>query len=281
MNLMIEYTDVHYASKQEVADALGKHLADPVWNQLLDYRKSYMVKTELVDFCLCPGILKKTVEFYELTSQLKTTEMSHIESMFQDSDSLWMFQHYVKTAGPLKERIHDVCMQFHSNHEQTFLALMDHHELPFPAKIVVILMLSSMETSVLLLGICLNHFGLTQLFTVIDPSDLKTSFQKDGTALLEQLLLLWTNRIRFLLQKTNNDKMIKMNHLVYQYPQLKAYQIDFYLSHHEPGFYYTIEQFIECSGVCYETGRCALKQMVDLGFYQMFKQGKKFVYTAR
>ena len=75
--------------------------------------------------------------------------------------------------------------------------------------------------------------------------------------------------------KTNDED------LNYLYPQLKNHQIQFYLDHHTPGHYYTIEQFVRYSDVCYETGRTAMEQLVSLGFYAKMKQGKKFVYTAR
>lgn len=282
MNLMVEYTDEHYASKQEVADSLGKHLAEPIWNQLLEYRREYMVKTDSVEFCLCPGILKKTMRFYELLIQIEPKNENTMESLFGSADALWMFQHYLKTSGHLINRLHDISLMYGNEDEHSILELVNNTDVPNVVKIAgIIMLLQQNEKCGLVVGAMLNQFGLKKLCSVIQVEDLNQKYQKDGTYVLETLLLVWSRRMKIEIEQMKMKSVKSLNHLNFQYPQLKKYQIQFYINHHEPGYYYTIEQFIECSGVCYETGRCALKQMVDLGFYQMFKQGKKYVYTAR
>lgn len=278
MDLIKEYTDVHYASKKEVAEEFGLHLLDAVWNQIMQYRKEFMISIEDVDFCLCPGILMKMVQFHESLNLSKKTE--GIESLIQQEEAKWLSQHFLKTSGSVQKRLHELCVMFHSRDEEKISAVMNQMQ-PALCKVMWILMTyEASDFSILLLVLLLNEWHMEGVLNLLEKEDFHTETAKDGTYLLSELMQKWfqknqVNQLKQIEQKSD------FNELMYQYPQLKKYQIEFYLDHHEPGFYYTIEQFIEYSDVCYETGRCALKQLVDLGFYRMMKLGKKFVYTAR
>ena len=53
-NLKIRFTDEKYATRQEVAKALGTNLIDPIWKEILSYREEFAQKLNLVDFSKAP-----------------------------------------------------------------------------------------------------------------------------------------------------------------------------------------------------------------------------------
>ena len=63
------------------------------------------------------------------------------------------------------------------------------------------------------------------------------------------------------------------------YPVLKAFQAEFYLSHRTIGKFYTLKQFEQAEDVVYETARTSMELLCNLGFYRKGKAGKKFTYT--
>ncbi|HBR85600.1 MAG TPA: hypothetical protein DEA32_00185 [Firmicutes bacterium] len=63
------------------------------------------------------------------------------------------------------------------------------------------------------------------------------------------------------------------------YPLLRDFQIDFYLSHNQIGRFYTLKQFMEAEDVVYETARTSMDLLSQMGFYRKGKAGKKFTYT--
>jgi len=278
MNLVKEYTDVRYASKKTVKEEMGAHLFDPIWNQIESYRREYLIKIENVEFCLCPGILSKMVQFHESFYHFNFNE--GFEQLIQTEEACWLYHHFLKTKGSFRKRLHELCVLYHSLDETRINDLMN-ESVPVMCKFIWFLMNYSLnDFSLLLCVLLVCEWNMKGLLSLVRKDDFEHDFNRDGTYLLSHLLMEYGGQIQISLiynAEENSDFTL----LSYQYPQLKKYQIEFYLNHHEPGFYYTIEQFIEYSDVCYETGRCALKQLVDLGFYQMLKLGKKFVYTAR
>ena len=53
-NLQIRFTDEKYATRQDVARALGTNLIDPIWAQILAYREKSGQKLNLVDYTKVP-----------------------------------------------------------------------------------------------------------------------------------------------------------------------------------------------------------------------------------
>lgn len=65
-NLQVRFTDEKYATRQDVARALGTNLIDPIWAQILEYRKKDSQKLNiadltktLYDICFCQLIQNK------------------------------------------------------------------------------------------------------------------------------------------------------------------------------------------------------------------------------
>ena len=278
MNLEKEYTDVRYLSKQEVADEVGRHLVDPVWQQICAYRKEFAVSVCDVEFCLCPGILWKLLQFQEML--LSNRKMEYDSSLLCTYDYAWLFHHYLKSKGDIHKRVHDLCILFQSSEEIQIISVIN-LSVPAVCKVIwVLIHFQHTDFQILLCALICHDAGMDFLIQLLKHEDFMATCQKDATYVLASCLDEWMKQI-YLDELKEKECPVDYDTLLHLYPQLKKYQIQFYLDHHEPGFYYTIEQFIAYSDVCYETGRCALKQMVDLGFYQMLKQGKKFLYTVR
>ena len=53
-NLQVRFTDEKYATRQDVARALGTNLIDPIWAQILEYRKKDSQKLNLADLTKTP-----------------------------------------------------------------------------------------------------------------------------------------------------------------------------------------------------------------------------------
>ena len=266
-----------YPSKKEVAQKMGYHLIEPIWKQILMYRSNWMEQVDDVEVCLCPGILKKMLQLNEFLFQMNYVELNPFETRVESETGKWMMSLILKTEGVFESRLHQLCLLYQMNENELYKV----HQKCSSALIFVLWSLmkyGGSEFGCLLVLLKLKTSGMTSLLNLMEASDLSVDWNDDMTYILDHLLNCWIKRGQKRILMNNHDELCD---LMYQYPQLKKHQIEFYLNHHTPGYYYTIEQFIQYCDVCYETGRSALQQLVSLGFYQKIKQGKKFVYTAR
>ena len=56
-DLKVRFTDKSYATRQDVARALGTNLIDPIWASILEYRKGFNQNPNLVDFTKTPYMI--------------------------------------------------------------------------------------------------------------------------------------------------------------------------------------------------------------------------------
>ena len=278
MELERTYTDVVYAAKRDVAIQMGYHLIEPVWKQILQYRQQWMVQIDDVEVCLCPGILKKMMTLDECLFQLHDTSVDELENLIETESGKWMMHHLLKTEGTFETRLHQLCLLYQSDESKIIKV---NQQCPYVLVFVLwcFITYGQSEFGILLILLRLKCAGMSTLLSVVDSSDFIAEKQQDMTYVLDTCLKKWISKAQKNLFSCSYKPYDE--DLSYMYPQLKKYQIEFYLDHHTPGYYYTIEQFIRHCGVCYETGRTAMEQLVSLGFYAKMKQGKKFVYTAR
>ncbi len=82
-------------------------------------------------------------------------------------------------------------------------------------------------------------------------------------------------RYNFLSTKEKN-KSIK--NILSEHPELSVKQVKFFVSHSNSRFKYTIKDFQKYFGTSYETARYSLDGLVDSGFYNKRKVGKKYIY---
>ena len=278
MQLESTYTDIVYATKKEVAQQMGYHLIEPVWKQILQYRQQWMVQIDDVEVCLCPGILKQMMTLGESLFQLHQVHAEKLEPLIMSETGKWLMHHFLKTEGQFEARLHQLCLLYQQDERRISDV---HQHCPYVLIFILWCFLNygQSEFGVVLVILKLKCAGMSALIHLLEVSDFSVYKQQDMTYALAERLKCWISKAQQTLVFSCDDK--KDEDLMYLYPQLKKHQIQFYLEHHAPGHYYTIEQFIEYSDVCYETGRTAMEQFVHLGLYQKMKQGKKFVYTAR
>ena len=281
MNFVKEMTDELYAAKSQVAKEAGLHLVEPLWHQIQQYRSEFMARVGDVDFCLCPGILRLMLKCHELLCLMDAPDSTLIEQSLTQNDSLWLFQKMYKTEGSLNQRVVEICRFYGQGSEKEWQELMSEQASVFCLFVCLIQKAGNTDFTKGMSALMLKHTGMEALLNVLRKEDFEIQVQKDGTYALSDLLRAWIFRLSQMTLKSQEKTSLDFDEMMIRYPQLKEYQIQFYLDHHEAGCYYTIEQFAKCCKVCHETGRCALNQLVKLGFYEVQKQGKKFVYTAR
>lgn len=68
-------------------------------------------------------------------------------------------------------------------------------------------------------------------------------------------------------------------HLLELDVRLKKGQAAFYARHCTLGMYYTVDQYKKATKCVYETARTSMDKLVEFGYYEKGKAGKKFVYT--
>lgn len=286
-DFMIRYTEDRYCTRKEVSEDLCVSLIDPIWNEIEQYRDFFRFKIPGIKklcFCLCAGILKKI-----LVVQTLLNKQSHGLSMIDFIDGLldekndekvnWLILRWNNTRQSSCERLKELTLLFPDIKKNVvYDFLLDEH-LPVFCRWILIFMLVENSRHAILLFLALCSEDVLPAAAIAKRRLLHLSYEEDGTYALQTML---DEIIGELLRNDDRvDSRFKYDALVYQYPQLKEYQIRFYVNHHTVGHYYTLNQFSKWCHVCYETSRCAMEQLVQLNFYTRLKIGKKFVYTPK
>lgn len=98
-------------------------------------------------------------------------------------------------------------------------------------------------------------------------------------SLLEVLRLKFSDEMLSLNRKdTLSLQKLDARELTERYPMLQKESIAFYVAHRKLHHYYTLQDYMQNAGVCYETARYSMEKLVALKWYQKQKIGKKFVY---
>ena len=82
-----------------------------------------------------------------------------------------------------------------------------------------------------------------------------------------------------LVQLSEKEIKAKINDLLETDPYLNKEQADFYVRHSTYGKYYSIQQYVKCEKVVYETARTAMERLAKGGYYRREQIKNKFVYT--
>ena len=84
-NLQVRFTDEKYATRLDVAKALGTNLIDPIWKEILVYRNKFNQKVNLVDFAKAPYALCFTQTINEKVSDLNQKNFNFKNSFISQS----------------------------------------------------------------------------------------------------------------------------------------------------------------------------------------------------
>lgn len=294
------YTERQYFSRDDLRRELPPSQAEIVWKQLLEYRQSLMQK--LADgsheICLCRCVLKELLDCQQSwMTVFRLSREGAAPQRGQSGGDLFEARDWSKVCRTL---IHRGAVL------NPRLMLLEPDSEPLPVMILQILTLQSEPQlrSRLIRGL-MGYMGGTQLLLQLPSfpeelpaTDLPGAFSPldlellipapaDLTVILQQLCQSLTFQAKqsmlYFQQYRNENDAVQMDfqELQLRYPMLKTHQLQFYVQHREPGCYYTIAQFQTYSGVAYETARCALEQLSELGFYHKRKVGKKFSYQSR
>lgn len=288
--LAYRYTEERYCTKHEVSKHLSVSMIDPVWEQIEQYRSPYFVSysiKEPLKFCLCHTILLRILKLHENKQGFFKKEVLTIESLKQlfnnqaDEQALWMVYHWHQLHRDFGEMLQEAFQHYLGYIDLRWKNFLMDPDILMECKWIMLFNQcdNPQLARVLLLALGLHHDCLAWMDILTVP--LPLAAKKEGTYALQVLLDVLEKQLEASRYQAKSEITLSYQQLVFEYPQLRDYQIRFFLEHNTKGYFYTIEQFIEASGVCYETARCALEQLVSLQFYDKMKQGKKFVYTRR
>ncbi len=287
--LAIRYTEDRYTSKAEVSKHISGSMIDPVWKSILEYRKPY-IKTYKIDqineYCLtvnlCLRILKMRQSFLLLPKETTLDFKRFIPHFEKRNEILWMFYHWNLGENNLSSMIHETFVLLTIAKEGQWKDFLMDPDILLEVKWVTLFNQDlSTEAAICLFVATCFYYNMREAIVLVNDVFLQTTTDFDKTYILQNWIDVLEMKILNKLNDIQTDTNLNFHELSYRYPQLKKYQIEFYLKHNTRGYFYTLEQFIDFTEVCYETSRTSMDQLVSLGFYDKIKQGKKFIYTIR
>lgn len=310
-----KYTEEFYYSKPELAKHLNYSMIDPVWSEVVQYRSFFKKDMAIVEggryVTLCYRTICKMDEMmgllYQLQSQNARMKIKQDYQIMELTFETLIIDPILR--GKILPLIYDAQYAYPYQFEtyyKSVLTLFDEVKLPYS----VFMYLMDLNQSFLLkLGVLFHYFeqkkallctyfylllvqhGLSEILHFVDFTSLFTITSgdihaQDATYLLHRILDNFHFQIKeamFQVQarwiESKQFEAVNKEVLVYKYPQLRLYQIEFFLNHDQIGFSYTIKQFMEYCQVSYETARYSLDELVDMGWYVKIKAGKKFIYS--
>ena len=294
-NIIRKYTDEKYLNKIEISNKMSAMLVESTWQQISDYRSTFFYEVKLVQhqkFCLCKGISYKILKMRELISQLNYYDNYNLANTelfiakYNNSEKLrYMLKRWQNSEILLKEMIHELCIEFDYSLENNIIEVLLDDNIIDEFKWVNIFYSFKdrfIFAYLIFCALCISK-GNAIILSFFDLSYFNTVFGEDGTYALQYFVQhLHRDASKAILKYRSIENSKKDFHqIIFKYPQLRPYQIEFYLNHRTSGYFYTIEMFITNTKVCYETARNSLDMLVQLGFYDKIKTGKKYIYSIK
>ena len=106
----------------------------------------------------------------------------------------------------------------------------------------------------------------------------KIERKTETKAQIQQRIERRTAQVEFI-QLSEKEIKAKITDLLETDPYLNKEQADFYVRHSTYGKYYSIQQYVKCEKVVYETARTAMERLAKGGYYRREQIKNKFVYT--
>ena len=123
------------------------------------------------------------------------------------------------------------------------------------------------------------HITMEELMERLDRQVTDLDVTSNFLSLLEVLRLKFSDEMLSLNRKDSISlQKLDARELIERYPMLQKESITFYVAHRKLHHYYTLQDYMQNAGVCYETARYSMEKLVALKWYQKQKIGKKFVY---
>ena len=78
--LAIRFSDENYSTRSEVASALGTNLIEPIWNDILQYRKAFRRQISVFDITKVPFTITYVPKLLEKIETLEKSVSEYIVS---------------------------------------------------------------------------------------------------------------------------------------------------------------------------------------------------------
>ena len=263
-----KYSEAVYISKKQLSLDYEGSVLEAVRQQIQEYRSLFYRTYHFVFFtgviCYCPSVMERlfriSVRLYNLPG--KGQGIPHMEASLAQALKLLAQE----------ERL--------SYHYDGFVRFLQNAQKPCLVRLFFLLA-ARLPESEHWVDLLLRQEGWDVLLPYVKEVSVVLE-EKDATI----CLLAFCAGIEDWLaafERTNSQSAVQtaqLRELVLAYPALNSRQLRFYVDHRKAGCYYTIRQYKEACGVCYETARRAMEELTAMGWYQRCKVGKKFVYRS-
>lgn len=276
VSLKEKYTDMIYASKEELTDLLEYHAIETVWDDIREYRRSFQViykfSNQTICFTLTPMIYQKVIETErELRNVVLQMEKSRLYELQQD---IQQFEYEVKRF----------LLQNASSDYELQKQLLHTHPLLF----VILMRLIDHDESKKLAKKCLQVYHFDEICGELlqISEDIDYQMGEDQT----DFLLRFLQRLQLFSHEQNstrvNENILSFTNeqadvLCFTYPMLARSLIAFFVEHRQWNQFYSVKDYQTWNDCSYETARSSLNELVRLGWYKKIKVGKKFVYGMK
>lgn len=298
-----KYSETNYYRKTDLEAELDHYLIEPIWHEVTQYRaffqqrfplkgkQTYIVRNPLVNDMIAYtqellfGWLYQHLECPISESNMKPGYLSESEQL--QYSSLLIKMRYDKGIDPqiLFQECFDQLVPAVRHEIRIYLQNPSHNLL---LKLFLIMMECNRRDAYLLFYPTLyvhQAFPLSQLFTMDDFMNAADATIQELDVTSNFLSLLTVLRLKISsemislnMRNQTDSRQMDVQELLERYPMLPKDCILFYVGHRKIHHYYTLQDYMEDTAVCYETARYSMEKLVELKWYQKQKVGKKFVY---
>ena len=293
-----KYSEQVYYNKADLEKEMDFYLVDPLWQEIIQYRSLFRHDFPIKD--------KKTylIRNPYVNDQMALTQdlmfewlLAHKDDPDKEYDLFWLkeeeqlrflrllvkmrYDHFVN-AQSLFQEITD-SFELHTEISSTTLKYLTDAQKPLLLKLFLLCTDTDKRTAFLLLfptlylHHCLKAADIIDMEQLTDKINLSVNDLDVTSAFLSHLVILrgrvsgvgvWWDGVGTLWRWEWRGR----------YPMLQKESIAFYVRHRKLHHYYTLQDYMQEAGVCYETARYSMEKLVELKWYQKQKVGKKFVY---
>lgn len=292
MELVEKYSEQTYSRRVDLLKELDHSIADTVWNEVLRYRRQFCYELHIMDrtyhITMCRSVLFRILECEEKLLKQGNIMRGLSDCLQHEERTNWQLLLHHKECGV---DVGDAVWIQHACElleitQCTFIMEVLLLQVPVVIQLFLCMHLPYTQREPALFLIALVHDALYLMDILFPPyvdecgyTGEEEDLTYDLLDFLKNLELKISDRMLLLKGgKQNQQQFVSLRDLKERYPMLQEEQLRFYVGHRDAAHYYTIQQYIAYCGVCYETARTALDQLVNLNWYQKRKIGKKFVY---